>query len=104
MNLQYHSNLPTQPPRPAQVDFTQVPVHGFGTTFADNMRSMGSANQAAYDRGADQAGFNYDVARMQGQQGLALSGLQNMAEEQNRDSQLQTGRLQNLVGALRNLL
>lgn len=108
MNLQYSSQLPYQQPVPSRSQaaqrLTAPPMHGYGSAYADNMRALGSANLADYNRAADQANFGYAAEHMKGQQGLALQGLRNMADEQERATQLGTARLQNMVGALRGLM
>jgi hypothetical protein len=108
VNLQYNSNLPYSPPHGSRDEaakrFMGAPNPGYGSAYADNMQAMGSANLSAYRRNADQADFDYAVGHHRGQQGLALSGLQNMDAQRQQAEQLQTGRLQNMVGALRALL
>jgi len=109
MNLAYNTNLPFQPPvsdrSQALKGLASAPRHPqFGSSYGDLARAYSVENMDAYNRAADQANFNYDVARTGAQQGLALSGLRNMAEEQQRQRDLTAARLQNMRSALGALL
>ena len=105
MNLSYNTQLPFQPPAqdrsPALKGLAAAPRHPqFGSNYADLTRAYGAENAENYNRAADQANFGYDVARTGAQQGLALSGLRNMSEEQQRQRDMGMARLQNLRTAL----
>lgn len=109
MNLSYNTQLPFQPPvqdrSPALKGLASAPRHPqYGSNYGDLTRAYSVENAGSYNRAADQANFNYDVARTGAQQGLALSGLRNMAEEQQRQRDLTSARLQNMRTALGALL
>jgi hypothetical protein len=109
MNLSYNTQLPFQPPvsdrSPALKGLASAPRHPqYGSNYGDLTRAYAVENMGAYNRAADQASFNYDVARTGAQQGLALGGLRNMAEEQQRQRDLTSARLQNMRTALGALL
>ena len=109
MNLTYNTNLPYQPPvqdrERVLASLASAPSQkGYGSNYADLNRSFAAENIANYNRAADQANFGYDVQRMGAQQQLALGGLQNMAEEQQRQRDLGAARLQNMRSALGALL
>lgn len=108
-NLNYNTNLPYQPPAQdrgqALKGLASAPRHSqFGSNYGDLTRAYATENIGNYNRAADQANFSYDVQRTGSQQGLALSGLRNMAEEQNRQQALASARLQNMRSALGALL
>jgi hypothetical protein len=108
MNLTYNTNLPQRTAVPSRQQATQrmTPLPGaqFGAAYADNANAFATEGMDAYNRSADQANFSYAANAHQGQQGLALQGLQNMADEQQRSQQLGTARLQTMMGALRGLM
>lgn len=109
MNLTYNTHLPFQPPvqdRSAALrGLASAPQHaGYGSNYGDLNRELAVENMSNYNRAADQANFNYDVSRTAAQQGLALAGLRNMAEEQQRQRDLGMARLQNMRTALGALL
>lgn len=109
MNLTYNTNLPFQPPvsdrSQALGGLASAPRHAqYGSNYADLTRAYGAENAENYNRAAAQANFGYDVQRTGAQQGLALSGLRNMSEEQQRQRDLTSARLQNMRTALGALL
>lgn len=109
MNLTYNTNLPSQPPvqdrDPALRGLAGAPQHSqYGSNYGDLNRAYAMENMGNYNRAADQANFNYAVERTGAQQGLALSGLRNMADEQQRQRDLSAGRLQNIRSVLGALL
>jgi len=108
MNFSYTSHLPqhTAVPSRQQAMDRMAPLPGaqFGAAYADNANAFAAEGLDAYNRSADQANFSYAANAHQGQQGLALQGLQNMAGEQQRAQQFDTGRLQTMLGALRGLM
>lgn len=109
MNLSYNTQLPFQPPvqdrSPALKGLASAPRHPqYGSNYGDLARAYAVENMSAYNRAADQANFGYDAARTGAQQGLALSGLRNMSEEQQRQRDLASARLQNMRTALGALL
>lgn len=107
--MQYQTQLPFQPPvqsrQPALSALAAAPrVPGYGSNYADLSRAYAAENMSNYNRAADQANFAYDAQRTGAQQGLALSGLSNMAQEQQRQRDLAAARLQNMRSALGALL
>lgn len=109
MNLTYNTRLPFQPPvqdrSEALRGLAGAPRQpGYGSAYGDMNRQFAMENMSNYNRAADQANFNYDVSRAGAQQALALSGLRNMAEEQQRQRELGAARLNNLRSALGALL
>lgn len=109
MNLNYDTRLPRQPPaptrQPALQGLASAPDQpGYGSNYGDLNRAYAVENMRSYNRAADQANFAYDAQRTGAQQQLALGGLQNMAQEQQRQRDLAAGRLQNLQSALGALL
>lgn len=109
MNLSYNTHLPFSPPiqdrSPALQGLAAAPrMPQYGSNYGDLNRELAVENISAYNRAADQANFNYDVQRTGAQQGLALSGLRNMADEQQRQRDLGLARLQNMRTALGALL
>jgi hypothetical protein len=108
MNLAYNTQLPQRTAVPSRQEATQrmAPLPGaqFGAAYADNANALSSEGMDAYNRSADQANFSYAANAHQGQQGLALQGLQNMAAEQQRAQQFDNSRLQTMLGALRGLM
>lgn len=109
MNLTYDTRLPSQPPvqnrQQALASLSAPPKHkGYGSNYGDLTREYAVENMSNYNRAADQANFAYDAQRTGAQQGLALSGLSNMAQEQQRQRDLASARLQNMRSALGALL
>lgn len=108
MNLQYHSDLGYSAPgsdrEAARKAMLSPPRHGYGAAYGDNMRAMGDAAFSNYQRDADQANFNYAASHLQGQQGLALQGLQNLSQDQQRQVQMGASRFNDMIGALRGLV
>jgi hypothetical protein len=82
-----------------------MPKHmQYGSNYGDLGRAYAMENAENYNRAADQANFAYDAQRMDMQQNLALGGLRNMAEEQQRQRDMGMSRLNNLRTALGALL
>lgn len=109
MNLTYNTYLPFSPPvqdrSPALTGLAGAPRQPqYGSNYGDLNRQFAVENMSNYNRAADQANFNYDVARTGAQQGLALAGLRNMADQQQRQRDLGMARLQNMRTALGALL
>lgn len=109
MNLAYNTNLPWQPPvqdrQQALASLASAPRQPqYGSNYGDLNRAYAMENMDAYSRAADQANFAYDAQRTGMQQQLALGGLRNMAEEQQRQRDLGMNRLQNMRSALGALL
>jgi hypothetical protein len=109
MQLAYNTNLPFQPPvqdrQQALAGLASMPQHPqYGSNYGDLGRAYAVENVGSYNRAADQANFAYDAQRTGAQQALALGGLRNMAEEQQRQRELGAARLNNMRSALGALL
>jgi hypothetical protein len=109
MQLTYNTDLPWQPPvqdrQQALAGLASMPKHSqYGSTYTDLGRAYAMENAENYNRAADQANFAYDAQRTGAQQALALGGLRNMAEEQQRQRDMGMARLNNLRSALGALL
>jgi len=109
MQLAYNTNLPFQPPvqdrQQALAGLASMPKHmQYGSNYGDLGRAYAMENAENYNRAADQANFAYDAQRTGAQQALALGGLRNMAEEQQRQRDMGAARLNNLRSALGDLL
>jgi len=106
-NLNYQSTLPSKQPGSMQAlqGLRAAPNHPqFGSTYGDLNMAYGDENAENYSTAANRANFNYDAAQHGAQQGLALSGLQNMANARQQQGQLQSGRLNAMRSALSALL
>lgn len=108
MSLSYNTYLPQRMAVPtrqqAMRHLAPLPGGQYGAAYGDNARALSMESLSGFGRAADQANFEYDVAAHKGQQGLALSGLQNMAQEQQRQQDFGNRRLQTMLGALRGLM
>lgn len=109
MNLSYNTQLPYAPPvqdRSAALGgLAAAPRHPqLGSAYGDLSRAYAVENMGNYNRNADQLNFGYESQRAAAQQGLALSGLRQMADEQQRQRDLTASRLQNMRSALGALL
>jgi hypothetical protein len=109
MNLSYNTNLPLQPPvqdrQQALASLASAPRHSpYGSNYVDLSRAYAVENASNYNRAADQANFGYAAQRLNAQQQLALGGLRGMSEEQQRQRDMASSRLQALQGALSALL
>ena len=109
MNLSYNTNLPYQPVvqdrQQALASLASAPRHPqYGSNYTDLSRSYAVENAGNYNQAADQANFDYAAKRLNAQQQLALSGLRGMSEEQDRQRDMASSRLQALRGALASLL
>jgi hypothetical protein len=76
----------------------------FGSSYGDLNMAYGDENAENYSTAANRANFNYSAAQHGAQQGLALSGLQNMADARQQQNQLASGRLDAMRSALSALL
>lgn len=87
-NLYTQSSLPYAPPNASGLAglYNAPKMQGYGKSFSDNVRSLGGRVAADYAVDASKVGSDYDLARQEAAQSLALSGLTQAAEgEQNRD-------------------
>lgn len=73
---------------------------GYGQNAADVYRTHAGINAADYKRAADLANMSYDADQQTAQRRLALSGLQQMADAQQAQSQYQTSLASSLLGGL----
>lgn len=76
----------------------------FGSSYGDLTMAYGDENAENYSTAANRANFNYSAAQLGAEQGLALAGLQNMANARQQQNQLQAGRLDTMRSALSALL
>lgn len=106
-NLNYQSTLPSKQPGSMQAlqGLRAAPKHPkFGSSYGDLNMAYGDENAENYSTAANRANFNYDAAHQGAQQGLALSGLQNMANTRQQQHQLEASRLDAMRSALSALL
>lgn len=106
-SLNYQSTLPSQQPASMQAlqGLRAAPRHPkFGSSYGDLTMAYGDENAENYSTAANRANFNYSAAQHGAEQGLALSGLQNMANARQQQHQLQAGRLDTMRSALSALL
>ena len=78
-----------------------TPMGDYGVNHSDVMRSLSSAD---FDVAAARAQADYANQFQQTQQSNALSGLRQMAADQENRSSLYNTRLQNMIGAYNGLL
>lgn len=104
--LNYDTRLANRPPVPADMQAAalsgmkkQAPS-AFGPNARDVYSSKTGVNAANYARAADMANQQYAVAQQQAQQGLALAGLRQMADEQQAQNQYDNALVSGLLGGL----
>lgn len=107
----YQTFLPRQQPVTPQMQAnalrdlgSPVPHPQYGSPFGDIMRARGAEGYEAYRRAGDLANTQHGTAFENAQQGLALQGLQNQAQDFQRQNQLETARLGNMRSLLSSLL
>lgn len=108
MNFQYTTGLQNAPPVPADMRSSalrglipQMPV--YGENFADNARSLGAANMAAYNINADKANAEYDLRQRAEEQQLVNQGLNMLANQRQQERDLRLSKLSavnSLLGGL----
>jgi hypothetical protein len=104
--LTYDTRLAERPPIPA--DMQQAALDGmrrqapmqFGQNAKDVYLSKSGVNAANYARAADMANQQYAVAHQNAQRGLALAGLQQMANEQQAANQYDNAVVSSVLGGL----
>lgn len=112
--LRYDTNLPYAPPvsEKGMTDAlqglrVQSPYKKFGSAHQDTLGWMGDNNAATYQQAAQRANLDYGMKQQEAERGLALAGLQQMAQAQQNAQSLSNSRLQNMTGivgdSLRNL-
>ena len=72
----------------------------YGQNAADVYRAHAGSNAADYKRAADLANMSYNTDQQNAQRKLALSGLQQMADAHQAESQYQTSLASSLLGGL----
>jgi hypothetical protein len=77
--------------------------YNFPGANADVMRQLSMDNEAKFDVNSQKANANYELQQMQGQQGLALSGLNQMSSARQQSSDLANSQYGALADLLRNL-
>lgn len=108
MSLNYRTELPYQQPvsdtQPAGI--TPVSPYGkkYGRNHQDVLNYVGSINADAYRRAAENVNDEYASRYRSTQQGLALAGLQQMAQSQQNQADLANSRLQQMTGFASGLL
>lgn len=73
---------------------------GYGQNAADVYRAHAGVNAADYTRAADMANMAYATDQQAAQRRLALSGLQQMADAQQAQTQYETSLAGSLLGGL----
>lgn len=71
----------------------QSPYAAYGQNQQDILNAAGDANAASFDVAASKAASDFDLQKMQTQQQLALSGLQQMSQAESQQRQLANSRL-----------
>jgi hypothetical protein len=71
----------------------QSPYASYGQHQQDILNAAGDANAASFDVAASKAAGDFELQKMQAQQQLALSGLQQMAQAESQRRQLASSRL-----------
>jgi len=71
----------------------QSPYKAYGQNQQDILNAAGDANAASLDAAATKANSDFELQRLQAQQQLALTGLQQMSQGQQQQNQLATQRL-----------
>ena len=80
------------------------PYAAYGQNHQDVLGYMGSAAADAYSRAADNANVQYAARQQAAQQGLALAGLQHMAQAKQSEQNLANSRLSQMTGFAGSLL
>lgn len=96
--ISYHTYTPNAPPK-ALAGIDAVPFDAYGQNFADNYRPGSNA----YDMAVTRAQDDYQGQRLGNQRQAVLAGLQMMADQQKRDQDMGTARI-NSAGQVASLL
>lgn len=104
-NLSTVSTLPKSRPNASGLPglATAPKIPGYGNSYYDNFRSLAGRAMADYGVNAAQVGTDYDLARQEAEQSLALSGLTKMADAQQNEEQLRNAYLGAVNPLLRGL-
>lgn len=107
--LTYNSSLQNNPP--IDPDYPAMdavrkrsPFTAFRQNHQDVFSAMGARQATALELEAQKANTDYALQQQQAQRDLALAGLTNMSQAQQNQTNLDTARLQNMVGFANSLL
>ena len=108
MSLNYRTELPYQQPvadtQPAGLTPKSPYAARYGRNHQDVLNYVGSMNADAYRRAAENVNNEYAARQRSAQQGLALAGLQQMAQAQQNQTDLANSRIQQMTGFANSLL
>lgn len=108
MMLNYKTQLPFEQPisdtQPAGLVPTSPYGRAYGRNHQDVLNYAGAMNADAYRRAAENVNNNYAAQQRAAQQGLALAGLQQMAQSQQNRQELANSRLNQMTGFASSLL
>lgn len=104
-NSSLQNNPPIEPGYPAMGEIRKrSPFVPFGRNHQDVYQALGDRQANAIDMEAQKANADYALQQQQAQRELALAGLTNMSQAQQNQTNLDTARLQNMVGFANSLL
>jgi hypothetical protein len=107
--LTYNTQLPFEQPisdirQGMEAMKPRSPYTQFGQNHQDVLNYVGSMNADAYGRAAENVNNQYAAQQRAAQQGLALAGLQQMAQAQQQQQDLSNSRLSQMTGFANSLL
>lgn len=107
--LTYNTQLPFDQPAPnpqrgMEAMQPRSPYGAFGSNHQDVLDYVGAMNAEKYGRAAESMNADYAAKQRAAQQGLALAGLQQMAQAQQNQQELSNSRLQQMTGFAGSLL
>lgn len=110
--LTYNTQLASRPPASAQdmqnaktAMLAPSPYAAtYGRNHSDVMRTLGEANYSGYRRAANRANADYNAAFSEARGQSVLSGLQQMAKDQQQRQQLGTDRMNLVMGGMNSIL
>lgn len=106
--LRYTTQLPFEQPvadtRPAGLTPTSPYGQAYGRNHQDVLNHAGAINADSYRRAAENVNNEYAAQQRAAQQGLALAGLQQMAQSQQNQQELANSRLNQMTGFAGSLL
>lgn len=102
--IKYNTQLPFEQPiaDPRRAMAPKSPYAG--QNHQDVLNYVGSMNADAYRRAAENVNNDYAAQQRAAQQGLALAGLQQMAQAQQQGQDLSNNRLSQMTGFANSLL
>jgi hypothetical protein len=112
MMLTYNTQVASRPPASEQ-DMQRARAAmlapspytaAYGRNHADVTRALGDANYSGYRRAADRANADYGAAFTEARGQTVLSGLQQMAKQQQQRQQLGTERMNLVMGGMNSIL